>query len=71
MEYQLFIMTAQPIIVDGKIVAPLKKRFSRRKHDPRYPFNAVKYVLEESKISLNKIDHIVFFENLFSNSRDC
>ncbi len=58
--------SAAAIIVDGKIVAAAQEeRFSRRKHDARYPFNAVKYVLEESKISLNKIDHIVFFEKPF------
>ena len=58
--------SAAAIIVDGNIVAAAQEeRFSRKKHDPRYPFNAVKYVLEESNLSLNKVDHIVFFEKPF------
>ena len=58
--------SAAAIIVDGNIVAAAQEeRFSRKKHDPRYPFNAVKYVLEESNLKLNEIDHIVFFEKPF------
>ena len=55
--------SAAAIIHDGNIIAAAQEeRFSRKKHDPRYPFNAVKYVLEESSLSLNEVDHIVFFE---------
>ena len=58
--------SAAAIIVDGNIVAAAQEeRFSRKKHDPRYPFNAIKYVLEESKLNLNEVDHIVFFEKPF------
>ena len=58
--------SAAAIIVDGNIVAAAQEeRFSRKKHDPRYPFNAVKYVLEESNLKLNEIDHVVFFEKPF------
>ena len=59
--------SAAAIIVDGNIIAAAQEeRFSRKKHDSRYPFNAVKYVLEESwNLSLNKVDHIVFFEKPF------
>ena len=58
--------SAAAMIVDGKIVAAAQEeRFSRKKHDPRYPYNAIKYVLEESKYNLNDIDHIVFFEKPF------
>ena len=50
------------IIVDGNIVAAAQEeRFSRKKHDQRYPFNAVKYVLEESNFNLSEIYHVVFF----------
>ena len=55
--------SAAAIIVNGNIIAAAQEeRFSRKKHDPRYPFNAVKYVLKESNLSLNEVDHIVFFE---------
>ncbi len=58
--------SAAALIIDGNIIAAAQEeRFSRKKHDPRYPFNAVKYVLEESKLNLNQIDHIVFFEKPF------
>ena len=58
--------SAAALIVDGDIVAAAQEeRFSRKKHDPRYPFNAVKYVLKESNLELNKVDHIVFFEKPF------
>ena len=58
--------SAAAILVDGKIIAAAQEeRFSRKKHDPRYPVNAVKYVLQESNLKLNDIDHIVFFEKPF------
>ena len=58
--------SAAAIIVDGNIVAAAQEeRFTRKKHDPSYPFNAVKYVLEESNLKLSEIDHIVFFEKPF------
>ena len=54
--------SAAAILVDGKIIAAAQEeRFSRKKHDPRYPVNAIKYVLQESNLKLNEIDHIVFF----------
>ncbi len=58
--------SAAAMVVDGEIVAAAQEeRFSRKKHDPSYPFNAVKYVLDESKLNLSKVDHIVFFEKPF------
>mgnify|MGYP000125115696 CR=1 FL=1 len=58
--------SAAAIIVDGNIIAAAQEeRFSRKKHDPRYPFNAVIYVLSEGKLKLSEVDHIVFFEKPF------
>ena len=58
--------SAAALIKDGKIIsAAQEERFSRIKHDARYPFNAVNYVLEEGNIKLSEIDHIVFFEKPF------
>ena len=58
--------SAAATVVDGKIIAAAQEeRFSRKKHDSRYPFNAVNYVLEASNLKLNKIDYIVFFEKPF------
>ena len=58
--------SAAATVVDGKIIAAAQEeRFSRKKHDSRYPFNAVNYVLEASNLKLNKINYIVFFEKPF------
>ena len=58
--------SAAALIVNGDIVAAAQEeRFSRKKHDPRYPFNAVNYVLSEAKLKLSDVDHIVFFEKPF------
>ena len=58
--------SAACILVDGKILAAAQEeRFTRKKHDERYPFNAIKFVLEYAKIKLNDVDHIIFFEKPF------
>ena len=58
--------SAACLLKDGKIVAAAQEeRFSRKKHDPRYPHHAVEFVLKYSKIKLSEIDQIVFFEKPF------
>ena len=58
--------SAAALIQDGKIIAAAQEeRFSRIKHDPKFPKNAIKYVLEEGKLKLSEIEHIVFFEKPF------
>ena len=58
--------SAAALIIDGKIIAAAQEeRFSRKKHDASYPFNAVKYVLSEANIRLSEVDYIVFFEKPF------
>ena len=58
--------SAATLIVDGKIVAAAQEeRFSRKKHDSSYPFNAIEFVLSEGKLKLNDVNHIVFFEKPF------
>jgi len=58
--------SAAALVVDGKIVAAAQEeRFSRRKHDSRYPFNAVEFVLKEGKLKLSDIDYIAFYEKPF------
>ena len=58
--------SAATLVVDGKIIAAAQEeRFTRKKHDSSYPFNAVEFVLNFSKLSLKDIDHIVFYEKPF------
>ena len=58
--------SAAALIIDGKIIsAAQEERFSRKKHDSSYPFNAIKFILENSKLNISDLDHIVFFEKPF------
>ena len=58
--------SAAALIVDGDIIAAAQEeRFSRKKHDPSYPLNAVNYVLSEGRLKLSEVDYIVFFEKPF------
>ena len=58
--------SAAAIVIDGKIIAAAQEeRFTRKKHDSSYPFNAVEFVLKFSKLKLHQIDHIVFYEKPF------
>ena len=58
--------SAASILVDGKIVAAAQEeRFTRKKHDSSYPFNAVEFVLNYANIKLNDVDKIIFFEKPF------
>ena len=58
--------SAAVLIQEGNIVAAAQEeRFSRKKHDERFPKNAIRYVLEEGQIKLSEIDYIVFFEKPF------
>ena len=58
--------SAAALVVDGEIVAAAQEeRFSRRKHDPRYPRNAVDYVLREGGLRLDQVDHVAFYDKPF------
>ena len=58
--------SAAALLVDGKITAAAQEeRFTRKKHDQSYPYNSIKYVLDEAKLELNQIDQIVFYEKPF------
>ncbi len=58
--------SAACILIDGKIVAAAQEeRFTRKKHDPNYPHNAIEFVLEYANLKLSNVDQIVFFEKPF------
>ena len=58
--------SAATILVDGKIIAAAQEeRFTRKKHDACYPFNAIEFVLDFAKIKLIDVDQIIFFEKPF------
>ena len=58
--------SAACILKNGKIIAAAQEeRFSRKKHDPSYPKNAINFVLEYSNLKLSEVNQIVFFEKPF------
>ncbi len=58
--------SAAALIQDGDILAAAQKeRFSRKKHDARFPVNAIRYCPEHAKVSLDDIDHVVFYDKPF------
>ena len=58
--------SAATILIDGKIIAAAQEeRFTRKKHDSSYPFNAIEFVLNFAQLKLNDVDQIIFFEKPF------
>lgn len=55
--------SAACLLRDGDIVAAAQEeRFTRKKHDPRFPENAVAYCLEAGGIDINGLDYVVFYD---------
>ena len=58
--------SAAALVEDGRIVAAAQEeRFSRRKHDPRFPRHAIGYCLAEAGCGPEAIDHVVFYDKPF------
>jgi carbamoyltransferase len=58
--------SAACILKDGEIYAAAQEeRFTRKKHDSSYPYNAVEFVLNYANLKLSEVDQIVFFEKPF------
>jgi len=58
--------SAACILKNGEIIAAAQEeRFTRKKHDSNYPYNAIEFVLNYANLKLNKVDQIVFFEKPF------
>ena len=55
--------SAAALVRDGEIIAAAQEeRFTRHKHDNRFPSNAVAYCLREAGITAEQLDHVVFYE---------
>lgn len=55
--------SAASIIVNGEIIAAAQEeRFTRKKHDPGFPHHATKYCLEQSGLSIENLDAVVFYD---------
>src|SRR6185436_16013537 len=58
--------SAACLVEDGRIVAAAEEeRFSRKKHDARFPDAAVRFCLEKAGIGVGELDHVVFYDKPF------
>lgn len=58
--------SAAVLLKDGEIVAAAQEeRFSRKKHDARFPVNALNYCLAEAGISLAQVERVAFYDKPF------
>jgi carbamoyltransferase len=58
--------SAAALIEDGRVIAAAQEeRFSRKKHDSRFPRNAIRYCLGERATGLGGVDDVVFYDKPF------
>jgi len=58
--------SAAALLADGRIVAAAQEeRFTRKKHDARFPQSAIAYCLAEAGVGLDDVDYVVFYEKPF------
>src|SRR6266436_10139783 len=58
--------SAAALVVDGKIVAAAQEeRFTRKKHDSRFPHHALGYCLDEAGVTLGEVDYVAFYDKPF------
>lgn len=56
--------SAAAIVRGGEIIAAAQEeRFSRKKHDPRFPRHAINYCLGEAFIEADELDAVVFYDH--------
>jgi carbamoyltransferase len=58
--------SAAALVRDGELVAAAQEeRFTRKKHDARFPKHAVAYCLAEEGVRLDDLDYVVFYDKPF------
>src|SRR5690242_10265094 len=58
--------SAAALIEDGRIVAAAQEeRFTRKKHDPSFPHNAIASCLAEAGVTMDGLDQVVFYDKPF------
>ncbi|MBW2510058.1 MAG: carbamoyltransferase [Deltaproteobacteria bacterium] len=59
----LYHDSAACLVQDGRITAAAQEeRFTRKKHDERFPINAIEYCLGEGSVEPGSLDMVVFYE---------
>ena len=60
--------SAAALLKDGRIVAAAQEeRFTRRKYDPSFPSQAIRYCLSAAGISIAEVDYVSFYEKPLDN----
>src|SRR5512144_811500 len=55
--------SAAALVEDGQVrAAAQEERFTRKKHDSRFPREALRYCLEQAGVPLASIDYVVFYD---------
>jgi carbamoyltransferase len=55
--------SAAALVCDGEIMAAAQEeRFTRKKHDDRFPSNALAYCLQAGQLNIEELDYIAFYE---------
>ena len=58
--------SAACLLRNGKILAAAQEeRFTRRKHDSRFPKRAIEYCLNEAGITVNELRYVIFYDKPF------
>ena len=58
--------SAATVVIDGRVVAAAQEeRFTRKKHDPAFPRNAIAACLGQANISPRDIDYVAFYDKPF------
>lgn len=58
--------SAAALLIDGRIAAAAEEeRFTRKKNDPSFPSNSIKFCLDANSISISDLDAIVFYDKPF------
>ena len=58
--------SAAALVRDGEIIAAAQEeRFSRKKHDSRFPHHAIEYCLQQAGSSMEQVDDVVFYDKPF------
>jgi carbamoyltransferase len=55
--------SAAALLRNGRIIAAVQEeRFSRKKHDARFPRHAIQYCVTEAGVALSEVDYVVFYD---------
>ena len=62
--------SAAALLKDGEIISAVQEeRFTRKKHDSRFPKNALKYCLENNNLTLKDINQVIYYSTKTNKTR--